>query len=86
MLELWKEDPVYRESHLRSVLKAFSWRFVATCTTFVIVYLVTGKLSFATSIAGVEVVAKMVFYYFHERAWQLLPRGSIRKLRNRQRA
>ncbi|RLD09963.1 MAG: hypothetical protein DRI44_07280 [Chlamydiae bacterium] len=78
-----KEDQIYRESHLRSVLKAFSWRFVATSTTFAIVYLVTGKLSFATSIAGVEVITKMVIYYFHERAWQLLPRGSIRTLLKR---
>jgi uncharacterized membrane protein len=74
------EDPVYRESHLRSVLKALSWRLVATCTTFIIVYLVTGKAGIATSIAGVEVVTKMIIYYIHERAWQLLPRGSIRKL------
>ena len=74
-----QEEQAYRESHLRSIVKAFSWRFVSTCTTFAIVYIVTGKLSLATSIAGVEVVIKMMLYYFHERAWQLLPRGSIRE-------
>ncbi len=74
------EDPVYRESHLRSMLKALSWRLLATSTTFIIVYLVTGKASIATSIAGVKVITKMIIYYLHERAWQLLPRGSIRKL------
>ena len=73
-----KEEQIYRESHVRSIVKAFSWRFVSTCTTFGIVYIVTGELSLATSIAGVEVVIKMILYYFHERAWQLLPRGSIR--------
>lgn len=75
-----KEESIYRESHLRSIVKAFSWRFVSTCTTFAIVYIVTGELSLATSIAGVEVVIKMILYYFHERVWQVLPRGSIRGL------
>lgn len=74
------EDAVYRESHLRSILKAVSWRVFATSTTFLIAYFVTGKVSFATSIAGVEFISKMVIYYVHERVWQLLPRGSVRKL------
>lgn len=69
-----------KESHLRSILKAFTWRFVATCTTFIIAYFVTGKTSFAVTIASIEVVAKMVIYYLHERAWQLVPRGTIRQL------
>jgi len=80
------DNSVSSESHLRSVLKALSWRFVATGTTFVIAYLVTGKLSFATSIASVEVVAKMVLYYFHERAWQILPRGRLRTLFNQKKS
>ena len=71
------EEQANRESHIRSVVKAFSWRFLATSTTFIIVYFVTGELAFATSIASVEVVAKMVLYYFHERAWQMLPPGSL---------
>ncbi len=74
-----KEDQVYRESHVRSIIKAVSWRCIATGTTFGIVFVVTGKLTFATSVAGVEVVAKMVFYYLHERAWQWLPRGTVRR-------
>ena len=84
MIEI--EEQTYRESHLRSIVKAFSWRFVSTCTTFVIVYIVTSELSVATSIAGMEVVIKMILYYFHERAWQLLPRGSFRDLLKKQKA
>jgi len=81
-----KEEQTYRETHLRSIVKAFSWRFVSTCTTFAIVYIVTGELSLATSIAGVEVVIKMILYYFHERAWQLLPRGRIREFLKKKKA
>lgn len=54
---------------LQSVLKAITWRFVASVDTFVISYLITGSMVFAGSIVGVEVVSKMVVYYLHERAW-----------------
>lgn len=75
-----KEETVYRESRLRSILKASTWRIVATGTTLSIAYIVTGKTDVAVTIAGIEVITKMVIYYFHERAWQMLPRGSIRAL------
>ena len=65
---------------MRSIIKACSWRFVATCTTFAIAYIVTGQSTFAFTIAGVEVVTKMLIYYFHERAWQMVTRGTIRQL------
>ena len=68
------------ESHLRSILKAFSWRIIATCTTAVIAYVVTGKIKVALLIGGMEFVLKIVFYYFHERAWQIVPTGTVRKL------
>ena len=72
------ERIIYRESQLRSILKAFSYRFVTTCTTFAIVYIVTGNTTFAFTIVGVEVFTKIIIYYFHERIWQLVLRG-IRK-------
>jgi uncharacterized membrane protein len=72
------ELAVYRESHIRSLLKAFSWRIVATLTTGIIAYFVTGEIGTAVLIGGVEFVLKFFIYYLHERAWQLLPRGSIR--------
>jgi len=78
------ESHSYRESRLLSVLKACSWRLVATSTTFVIVYVVTGKFSFATSIAGVEIITKMIIYYLHERAWQLVSRETIGRVLRKQ--
>ena len=69
-----------RESHLRSVLKGLSWRVLATTTTVAIAYFVTGMVSVALEIGAIEVVAKVVVYYFHERAWQLVPRGTIRRI------
>ena len=37
----------YRESHLRSLLKAFSWRVVATTTTAIIAFIITGEVEAA---------------------------------------
>jgi len=69
-----------RETHVRSLLKGLSWRIVASITTFVIAYVITGSTRLAIEIGAVEVVTKIFFYYIHERAWQLLPRGTIRHI------
>ena len=74
------EPAEYRESHLRSLLKAFSWRIVATTTTGIIAWFITGDVMAAITIGSIEFVAKFFIYYMHERAWQLVPRGTIRHM------
>jgi uncharacterized membrane protein len=69
-----------RESHLRSILKALSWRVIATLTTGLIAYAITGEIDTAILIGGIEFALKFVIYYLHERLWQLAPRGSVRHL------
>ena len=73
------QTEVIRESPLRSVLKAVSWRVLATLTTMVIAYIVIGDISDALKIGAVEVMAKMMIYYFHERAWAQIPLGTMRQ-------
>tara|TARA_R110002072_G_scaffold89232_4_gene199948 strand:+ start:75577 stop:75813 length:237 start_codon:yes stop_codon:yes gene_type:complete len=60
-----------KESHLRSILKAFSWRIVATATTATIAYFVTGEIVTALTIGSIEFFLKMFIYYAHERVWLL---------------
>ena len=68
-----KVTSLYRiDSHLRSILKAFSWRIVATLTTGIIAYFVTGDIATAIAIGGIECFLKMVIYCLHERVWLLL--------------
>ena len=57
------------ESHLRTIIKALSWRFVATLITFTIAWLITGELVFATEIGFADTLIKLCAYYFHERMW-----------------
>ncbi len=69
-----------KESRLRSVLKTISWRIIATTTTVSIAYIVFGDISNALKVGGIEFFAKMLIYYLHERAWQKIPLGRVRKL------
>lgn len=71
---------VMRESRLRSILKSLSWRITATLTTMLITYFVTGNIEFALQIGSIEAFMKLIIYYFHERAWLLIPTGTIRKI------
>lgn len=77
---LHTEPAPYRESHIRSLLKAFSWRVLATLTTGLIAWYITGEIKTAVMIGSIEFVLKFGIYYLHERAWQLVPRGTIRHL------
>lgn len=75
-----------RESHLRSVLKAVTYRIIGTITTGILAYAVTGDFRISVTIAALEPLVKTVVYYLHERIWQLVPRGSVgRLLRSRRR-
>lgn len=69
-----------KESRLRSVLKAISYRVVGTLTTGVLAYAVTGDFKIAVAISPLEPIVKTIVYYLHERAWQQVPRGTVRKL------
>lgn len=73
-----KNQQNVKESHLRSVIKGFTWRIVATTTTIIIAYAITGEVGTALSIGAIEFVGKILIYYLHERIWQAIPRGGVR--------
>lgn len=57
------------ETKLRSFLKAISWRFIATLITFSAALLLTGKTIVALKIGFLDLVLKLIAYFFHERVW-----------------
>jgi uncharacterized membrane protein len=59
----------------RSLLKSISWRIIGTLDTILISYIITGKLAFALSIGGIELVTKMILYVVHERLWNKINWG-----------
>jgi len=64
-----------QESHLRSLLKAISWRIFGTVMTILISYIITNQVSAAIYIGVFEFIAKVMFFYFHERLWAVIPFG-----------
>ncbi len=52
-----------------SILKTITYRIQATLVTIGIVYAFTGKFMLAIEVGGIEVIAKLVSYYVHERVW-----------------
>lgn len=58
-----------KESALRSLVKTVSWRIIGTIDTMIISYIITGHIKMAMAIGSIEVISKMILYYFHERAW-----------------
>ena len=69
---------ILKESHLRSLLKGISWRIIGTADTMLWTWFFTGSLKIAFSVGAFEVGSKIILYYFHERLWQIIPRGSVR--------
>jgi|AntRauTorcE11897_2_1112592.scaffolds.fasta_scaffold15975_2 uncharacterized membrane protein len=55
--------------HRVHVAKTFTWRFIASTTTFLLSWFFTGSLAIGATIGGSEAIIKMFFYYAHERAW-----------------
>jgi len=60
----------------RSLVKTISWRLIGTLATIVISYVITGTLALAFSIGIIEMISKMILYFFHERAWSHIKWGS----------
>lgn len=67
--------PIMWVSHARSLAKAISWRFFGNLISFIIIYGLThnGKLALAAS--AIELVVKIVLYYYHERVWNKVKWG-----------
>jgi adenylylsulfate kinase len=63
------------EKRVRSLLKALSWRIVATLTTTLLVFIFTGDLVISLGVGGSEFLVKIFIYYVHERVWNLFHFG-----------
>lgn len=57
------------QSRRRHLAKTITWRLIGTVDTVLIGWVVTGDPWIGIQVGGVEMVTKMILYYFHERAW-----------------
>ncbi len=63
------------DKHLRSFVKALSWRAFGTLDTILLSWLIAGDWTIAISIGSFELLTKTVLYYFHERMWNNIKWG-----------
>lgn len=63
------------DGHLRSLVKAATWRATGTIDTFILSFLFTKSVKLASSIAFTEVVTKIGLFYLHERVWNRISWG-----------
>ena len=67
------------ETRWRSLVKALSWRFIATFITAGIVLALTGEGKFAATVGLLDTSIKLLVYFFHERAWLKIPFGIAKR-------
>jgi len=70
-------EHMHHETHSRSVAKGITWRVIASLTTMGLVYAFTGDLMIMAEVGALEITAKIVFYYLHERAWGKVAWGRV---------
>jgi uncharacterized membrane protein len=74
---VWRLLPWAPNAHLRSLIKAVSWRIFGSLDTFVLSMIFTGNAKYAVSIASAEALTKIALYYVHERAWRRVKWGRL---------
>jgi len=76
-----KKQRVTRDRPIKSIVKAITWRIIASLTTFTLAYLFFYTDPFAaqkaTGIALAEAFIKMLLYFFHERLWERVRWGRM---------
>jgi len=53
----------------RHIAKSITWRLIGTLDTIVLSWIITENPLTGLKIGGIEVITKMILYYFHERIW-----------------
>ena len=63
------------DSHLRSIVKALSWRALGSFWTAGLAWLVTGRVGAAVVIGAGDALVKVIVFYAHERLWDRIAFG-----------
>ena len=65
------------QTRKRSLIKATTWRAIASLTGAAIVVVMTGQMEHGGTFLAADVSLKMVFYYLHERGWDAVTWGIL---------
>ncbi|HIG38239.1 MAG TPA: DUF2061 domain-containing protein [Candidatus Poseidoniales archaeon] len=57
------------DSQKRTIVKTLLWRFIASGTTVVVVFGLSGNITLGLTAAAIGIPLKLFMYYFYERFW-----------------
>lgn len=63
----------------RHIAKTITWRIIGTLDTMALGWLVSGNAMIGLKVGALELVTKMILYYFHERVWYSSNWGVLKK-------
>tara|TARA_R110002072_G_scaffold116488_1_gene246985 strand:+ start:306 stop:512 length:207 start_codon:yes stop_codon:yes gene_type:complete len=66
-------------SYKRHIAKTISWRIIGTLDTFILSWTITGSWKTGLAIGGVEIITKILLYFFHERLWYKFSKYGLKK-------
>ena len=66
-----------KEAYRRTTIKTATWRTIASLDTMLLAWFFTGSIATAISIGSLEVITKLILYFFHERAWSNIGFGIV---------
>ena len=75
MFSIGTKSRADKDARYRSLMKAVTWRLTGSIDTLVLSLLITGNIRVAGTISAVEIVTKILLFYFHERVWVTIPWG-----------
>jgi len=67
------------EQHKRTLAKTMTWRVIALITTVIVVYVYSGDVKESLVVGVTANFLKMFFYYVHERVWNKVRFGRIKR-------
>ena len=67
-----QRDICEMDSRRKSFAKAISWRLIASSVTILILFFITKQWATSVIAGGIETIVKLIIYYGHERAWNLV--------------
>jgi uncharacterized membrane protein len=53
-----------------TLLKTFTWRIIATLTSIILAFLITGSIQVGVTIGIAETIIKTFLYFLHEKYWE----------------
>ena len=60
---------IVMDSRKRTFVKTLLWRFIASGTTMVVVFVLSGNVVLGLTAAAIGIPLKLIMYYFYERFW-----------------